>query len=179
MRWLLVYVGIIWTVEAVNTVVGHRLDDFGIVPRTTVGLKGIVFGPFLHSGFGHVISNTVPLVILGSLVAVTGRNTLLGLSGIAALVGGLAVWLFGRHGVHIGASSLVFGYFGYLVARGWYERTFVSTIISLVVLVFYGGMIFAAMPFMPSVSWEGHLSGLISGVVYGRLSRQRGRQSKS
>ena len=179
MVWLLGYIAAIWTMEVANTIGGHRLDDLGIVPRTSVGLRGILLGPFLHSGFGHAMSNTVPLAILGSLVAVRGQKVLLRVTCTAALVGGLGIWLFGRQGVHIGASGVVFGYFGFLLARGWYERSFGSTIISVVVLIFYGSMITGALPFVPGVSWEGHLLGLASGVLYARISRRSRTQCKS
>tara|TARA_B100001013_G_C24503044_1_gene399954 strand:- start:216 stop:770 length:555 start_codon:yes stop_codon:yes gene_type:complete len=168
--WLLAYVGCIWAVEFVNTLLGHRLNDLGILPREAIGLKGIIFSPFLHDGFGHVMANTVPLVLLGGFVTLLGRNTLLRLSASGAIFGGLGVWLFGRHGAHVGASGLVFAYFGFLLARGWYERSFVSIMVSVVVLVFYGGMIFATTPFIPNVSWEGHLFGLIAGIVYAKFS---------
>ncbi|HAL47351.1 MAG: rhomboid family intramembrane serine protease [SAR202 cluster bacterium] len=176
MLWMLGYVVVIWAVEVVNTILGHRLDEYGIVPRATLGLRGLALGPFLHSGFGHVMSNTAPIVILGGLVATRGRNAFLAISGAAALFGGLGVWLFARPGVHIGASGVAFGYFGFLLARGWYERSFVSILISAMVLIFYGGLFFTALPFATSVSWEGHLFGLISGVAYARVTRRRRRQ---
>ena len=176
MIWIFGYVGVIWAVEVVNAILGHRLDEFGIVPRTTVGLRGLVLAPFLHSGFGHVMSNSAPIVILGGLVATRGRNVLLGVSTSAAIFGGIGVWLFARQGVHIGASGVVFGYFGFLLARGWFERSFVSILISVLVLLFYGGLVLTAVPFATSVSWEGHLTGLASGVACARYFRRRKRR---
>lgn len=173
MFWLLAYIVVIWLVEILNTIGGHHLNHFGIVPRTPAGLGGIFFGPFLHTGFSHLISNTAPLLILGALVRTRGKNALFGVTIAAILVSGLGTWLVGRSGIHIGASGLVFAYFGYLIAIGWYERSFSSIMISVMVIVFYGGLIFAALPLIPNISWEGHMFGLVTGLVYARVGRQR------
>ena len=135
------------------------------------GLWGIPLAPFLHGGFGHALSNTVPLLMLGGLVAARGWQTLLGVTLFVVLLGGAGVWLVARGASHIGASGLVFGYFGYLVARGWYDRRIVSILIAVVVIVVYGGLIFGVLPTDGRVSWEGHLTGLIAGVT-GRQVRE-------
>lgn len=166
-----VFVVAIWALAGVDFLMDNRLAEYGIVPRTMDGLWGIPLAPFLHGGFGHVISNTVPLLMLGGLVATRGWQTLLGVTLFVVLLGGAGVWLAARAASHIGASGLVFGYFGYLVARGWYDRRFVSILIAVVVIVVYGGLIFGVLPTDGRVSWEGHLTGLIAGVIAARFAK--------
>ena len=165
------FVAVIWVLTAVNVVAGDRLDDYGIVPRTADGLWGIPLAPFLHAGFGHALSNTVPLLMLGGLVAARGWQVMLGVTLFVVLLGGAGVWLVARGGSHVGASGLVFGYFGYLVARGWYDRRIVSILIAVVVMVVYGGLLFGVLPTGGRVSWEGHLTGLIAGVLAARFAK--------
>lgn len=172
-----IFVAAIWVLAGVDFLMDNRLAEYGIVPRTMDGLWGIPLAPFLHGGFGHVLSNTVPLLMLGGLVATRGWQTLLGVTLFVVLLGGAGVWLVARGGSHIGASGLVFGYFGYLVARGWYDRRIVSILIAVVVIVVYGSLIFGVLPTGGRVSWEGHLTGLISGVLVARLGKS-GRQEE-
>jgi membrane associated rhomboid family serine protease len=170
---LLVFIAAIWVIEVVNLLSGHRLDVYGIVPRTVDGLKGIPFAPFLHGGVHHALSNTVPLLILGGFITLQGWRAFLGVSLFVIIVGGAGVWLAGRSAIHIGASGLVFGYFGYLLARGWYNRSVVSILVALAVLILYGGMIFGILPTSGFVSWEGHLFGLLAGILAARLGRRK------
>ena len=124
----------------------------------------------MHDGFWHLLSNTGPLVVLGGLVGVRGAGVLLAVSVFIAVFAGAGVWLVARDGVHIGASGLVFGYFGYLVARGFVERSLMSLLIAVAVAVFYGGLIFGLLPLDRFISWEGHLFGLIGGVLLAWVS---------
>ncbi len=168
--WILGFVIIIWIVELVNGLLGHRLNVLGIHPRTIPGLPGIILTPFLHGGFGHVLANTVPFIILGWLVILRGPRTFLQVSAFILVVGGVSIWLFGRTAYHIGASGIIFGYFGFLVARAWYERSMTSVLIALVTIILYGGILWGVLPFQTHVAWEGHLFGLLAGVLAARLS---------
>jgi len=159
------FVALIWAVELVNTVLGHRLNVLGIHPRTVIGLPGILLAPFLHGGIGHVLVNTIPFVILGWLVILHGTGTFLEVSLIVILVAGAGTWLFGRPGVHVGASSLIFGYFGFLVGRAWYQRSVGSILVALVTLALYGGLLWGVLPLHTRISWEGHLFGLLAGIL--------------
>ncbi len=170
--WLLLFVAVLWVVGIVDALAGLELGAYGIVPRTADGLRGIPLHVFLHGGFTHLLSNSGPLIVLGGLVSLRGSRTLLTSSVFIVLVGGLAVWLAARPSVHIGASGLVFGYFGYLVARGFYERSFKAILIAVVVAFFYWGLIFGVLPQLGFVSWEGHLFGLIAGVLYAYIVRR-------
>ena len=158
--WIFGFVLVIWIVELVNLVLGHRLNILGILPRTVAGLPGIVLSPFLHLGIGHVLLNTIPFVILGWLVILHGNRVFLEVSVVIILVSGAGIWLLGRSGYHVGASGLIFGYFGFLVARGWYERSVSSILIAVVTIVLYGGMLWGLLPLRNGVSWEAHLFGL-------------------
>ena len=160
---ILAIVAIVWIVEAVNLFFGHGFARFGIVPRTLDGLIGIVVSPFIHTSLYHAMANTVPLLILGGLVAVDGKRRFNNVTAFVVIVGGLGVWLFARTASHAGASGLVFGYFGFLLARGWFDRRFLYVLIAVGVLLFYGGMIWGVMPHFGRTSWEAHLFGALAG----------------
>jgi membrane associated rhomboid family serine protease len=155
-----------WGVEIVNLLLFHdKLDTFGIYPRSVPGLIGILFAPFLHGGFWHLLGNTIPFVTLGWLVMLRNTSDFFVVSIVAALVGGLGTWLIGSPGYHIGASGVIFGYLGYLLARGYFERSIVSIGFSLFVGMVYGSMLWGVFPMQRYVSWEGHLCGFIGGVI--------------
>jgi membrane associated rhomboid family serine protease len=155
-------------VEAVDVVAGD-LDSAGIRPRDADGLPGIVVSPFLHGGFGHLLANTVPFLILGVAIAIGGLIRVAAVSAIVALIGGVGTWLTAPEGtVHIGASGLVFGFATYLVARGAYSRRPLHLLGGLLVLAVYGTTLLFGLVPTPGVSWQGHLFGAIGGVVAAR-----------
>lgn len=162
---------IIWVVELLNLVLDHRISKWGILPRTPRGLIGIPLSPFLHFGIGHVLLNTVPFVILGGFVIRRGVREFIELSFFIIFVTGAATWLLGRSAYHVGASGLIFGYFGFLVASGWYERSPSSIIIACFTVFLYGGILWGLLPVFAHVSWEGHLFGLLAGILWARLSK--------
>jgi membrane associated rhomboid family serine protease len=162
-------VALLWGIECVNALLNHRLNRWGILPRTFTGLVGIPLSPFLHGSFTHLILNTVPLVTLGSLVACSGVRLFLVVSLWITLLSGAALWLFGRSAYHVGASGVLFGYFGYLVARGWYERSVTALLVALLTLVLYGSIVWGVLPTRSYISWEAHLFGLLAGVLVARL----------
>lgn len=164
--WILgICVALLWSIELVDYVLGGWLNQFGIIPRSLIGLRGIVFAPLLHGNFAHLLSNTVPFVVLGWLVMVREVGDFFVVTAIAALVGGLGTWLFGSPGIHIGASGVIFGYLGFLLLRGYFERSFVSMVFSVLVAVLYGGLIWGVLPSQSGISWEGHLFGFVGGGV--------------
>jgi membrane associated rhomboid family serine protease len=163
-------VSIFWIVFILNEVIfGRRLNAFGILPHNLVGLRGILFAPFLHGSFYHIAANTVPFVVLGWLVMLRNTKDFYFVSFLSALVGGLGTWLFGRDSIHIGASGVIFGYFGYLLFRGYFEKSFVAIAISIAIAIGYGGMIWGVLPTRSYISWEGHLFGFIGGIIAARL----------
>jgi membrane associated rhomboid family serine protease len=169
------FVVVIWLLELIDRLMfGGSLDCFGIRPRTLDGLWGILWAPLLHGGWAHLAANSVPFVVLGWLVLLRGLSAFTLVSLLAVVIGGLGVWLFGAAGtVHIGASGLIFGYIGYLLARGYFERSFSSLAIAIGVAVVYGSVLFGLLPGQPGTSWEGHLFGFIGGVGSGRLLSTR------
>jgi membrane associated rhomboid family serine protease len=163
-------VGLMWGLEILDTFVfRHGLDLFGILPRNAIGLRGILFAPFLHSGFAHLMANTVPLIVLGWLIMAQGIGDFVFVSVICMVVGGLGTWLFGASALHIGASGLIFGYVGFLLARYYFDRRLSSGIIALLVGCTYGSVLWGILPSTPGISWEGHLFGFLGGILAARL----------
>jgi len=159
---------LLWGVQVFNFLSGQRLSRWGIVPRTVSGLVGILLAPVLHNGFGHLLANTVPLLVLSILLLSFGEDTFVVVSVFITLVGGLGVWLFASRGAHAGASGLIFGQFSYLLSYGLLAQTVWSITVTIIVALLYGGFIGNVLPkFMryKRVSWEGHLSGLLVGIA--------------
>ena len=155
-----------WTSEAADIVLDHRLDAYGVRPHVLIGLRGIVFAPFLHSGFGHLIGNTLPFAVLGGLIALGGLRQFLSVTLIVGLVSGVGMWIFGSSNeVHIGASGLVFGYLAYLLVRGFLARNVRQILLGIIVAFVYGGLLWGVLPTGRGVSWEGHLFGVVGGVA--------------
>lgn len=164
--WIAGFVAVLWVAEVVDTVLGGALDDEGIRPGSTEGLLGILFAPFLHVGFAHLVANTVPLLVLGFLVLLSGLARGLAVTAVVWVVGGLGTWLLGGPGtVHLGASGLVFGWLAFLLVRGFFSRRPVEVLVGVGVLLVYGGMLLGALPGTPGVSWQGHLFGAVGGVL--------------
>ncbi len=167
------FVALIWALEFVDVFLGGALNTYGILPRNLIGLRGILFAPFLHGNFAHLIANTIPFLTLGWFVMLRETSDFFVVTGITMLVSGLGVWLIGSSGLHIGASGVVFGYLGFLLARGYFERNIPSILLSVIVGCLYGGAIWGVLPTQPGVSWEGHLFGFIGGVIAARFLSQR------
>jgi membrane associated rhomboid family serine protease len=164
-------VALAWGVELVDQVAFRgTLDRYGIHPRTLAGLWGILAAPVLHAGWLHLAANTLPFVVLGWLVMLRRMSDFFVVTLLAMLIGGLGVWLFGAgNSVHIGASGVIFGYLGYLLARGFFERSVWAVLLGVAALVLYGGVLWGVLPGQPGISWEGHLFGFIGGVVAARV----------
>ncbi len=174
-----VLLALMWAVGLLNILFDYRLSDYGVIPRTAKGLIGIPLMPFLHGSFDHLVVNTMPAVVLGGLVAIQGSRKFLTATVFITLVGGAALWIVGRDAIHVGASGLVFGYFGYLIARAWYTRSFVSIVVAVLVTVVYGGILLGVLPFFQDgVSWEGHLTGLVAGSLAARIMWKRGQSEQ-
>lgn len=162
----IVFVASMWAVEILDVVTPGDLESHGIRPRSDEGLFGIVFAPMLHADWGHLIANSIPLLVLGLLLMLSGLRTFVTVTAIVWVVGGAAVWLLaGANSNHIGASGLVFGWIGYLVARGAFSRSMGQIAIGLLVLASYWTAVFGVLPGQPGISWQGHLFGAIAGVL--------------
>jgi membrane associated rhomboid family serine protease len=172
---LMALVAVAWVLEIGDFIVpGRWMDMHGIQPRTMSGLVGILFAPLLHGSFAHLMANTVPFLVLGFLVMVRGLGTFIGVSLMVIVLGGLLVWLLAPgNSIHIGASGLIFGYIGYLLARGYFERNFSSLAVAALVALLYGGALWGVLPGQIGVSWQGHLFGFLAGVATAGLLRPR------
>ena len=165
-------VGATWTAFVVNGIAGGALMQYGVIPRTLTGLRGILFAPFLHANMQHLIANTIPFLAMGWLVMLRDARHFLPVTLFAMLGSGLMAWLLGAPGsVHIGASGVVFGYFGFLLLGGWYARSFLSISLSIVVAVMWGGLVLGIAPGQVGISWQSHLGGFIAGVLAARWYR--------
>lgn len=178
-RWVLGATAILWLLELFDLfVMRGGLDRYGIRPRSIEGLVGIATAPFLHGGMTHLIANTIPFVMLGGLIMLRSKREWFAASIGTSIIGGLAVWLIGAsNSVHIGASGVIFGYFGYLLSIGIFERKISSILLSLFVGITYGTMIFGFIP-VPGVSWEGHLFGFIGGIISAWLLHGKNRKKR-
>lgn len=166
-------VGAGWTVFVVNTMLAGALTPFGIVPRTLIGLRGILFAPFLHGSLAHLISNTLPFLALGWMVMLRDRRHVLPVTLYAMVGAGLMAWLLGAPGtVHIGASGVVMGYLGFLLLAGVYTRSLGSIVLSLITAALWGGLVLGIAPSQPGVSWQAHLGGFLGGVLAARAYRR-------
>jgi membrane associated rhomboid family serine protease len=172
---LAVLVVIAWVLELADLLLFQRsLDALGIRPRTLFGLWGILFAPFLHGGLAHLAANTVPFLVLGWLTMLRGVSQFVVITLLIMLLGGLGVWLFApSNTVHIGASGIIFGYLGYLMLRGFFERSFGAIAIAIVVGIVYGSALWGVLPLRYGVSWQGHLFGFLAGAFAARLFSTR------
>jgi membrane associated rhomboid family serine protease len=158
--------GLMWVAEIVDTVLGGDLDRYGIEPHEGDGLVGIATAPFLHAGFGHLIGNTIPFVILGAAIALSGLARVVWATVIIAIIAGLGTWLVAPAGTeHIGASGIVFGYATYLITRAVFSRSLAHLLVGALVLAVYGSTLLFGLVPQDGISWQGHLFGGIGGVV--------------
>jgi membrane associated rhomboid family serine protease len=160
-----ILLALMWGLEILDLAWGGYLDRFGIRPRMVSSLSGILAAPFLHGGWRHLISNTIPFAILGWLIMLRGLDEFWVVTVLATLASGLGTWLFGApNTLHIGASGVIFGYFGFLLTRAYFERSWGSIALAVLVFALFGGMIWGILPIRVGISWEGHWFGLLGGV---------------
>lgn len=168
---LLGIVALAWIIEIADVVFhlfGFPLDSLGIWPRKLFGLPGVILSPWLHGDFGHLASNTLAFLGLGFFMSMAEGTRFLRTSLILMVISGLGTWLIGRgDSVHVGASGLIYAYFGYLVARAWTERRPLWIATGIVVAILYWGMLWGILPSDADVSWEAHLCGFVGGLWLG------------
>ncbi len=167
LMFLLGFIALLWVIHLVNSLMGMSLNEWGIRPRSLGGLWGLLFSPFLHGDWLHLIMNTWPLLILGGLVLFRGLDTFIELTIFVTIVGGLGVWIVGAgSSLHVGASGVIFGYFGYLVARGVLNKDIIAVVVAGFVFLSYGiPMFLGILPIRSGISWEGHLFGMLTGIL--------------
>ncbi|MGW5119533.1 rhomboid family intramembrane serine protease [Streptomyces noursei] len=177
---MLGWVALLWVLEGVDALSGNALDAFGIQPRDPAELVDVVPAAFLHFGFDHLAANTLPLLVLGFVAALrSGIRRFLAAALLIIVVSGLGVWLTAaQHSNTAGASGVVFGLFGYLLVRGFIERKVLDIGIGVGVAVVYGSILWGALPTTSGISWQGHLFGLVGGVLAAVVLRERGRAAQ-
>jgi membrane associated rhomboid family serine protease len=156
---------LLYLIELIDTILPANLDQFGIVPRSVSGLDGIAWAPLLHHGWGHLLANTMPVLILGFLAMSGGLGQWIAVSVTIWLVSGVGVWLTGGDGVTVGASGIAFGWLAFLLVRGIFTRSLLQIGVAVVLFLYWGSMLLGVLPGNPGVSWQGHLFGAGAGVL--------------
>ncbi|MGD9153219.1 MAG: rhomboid family intramembrane serine protease [Gammaproteobacteria bacterium] len=163
--FVLKLIAILWIIQIINFILRYRLNFLGIYPRHLFGLPGIVCSPFLHGNFNHLFFNSIPLFLLINLILFNGRAEFYCISIMIILLSGMALWLFGRRAIHIGSSTLIMGYFGYLLINAYHQPTMSTILLAAFCIYYFGGLFLALIPGEKGISWEGHLFGFLAGVA--------------
>lgn len=160
--WLL---AIMWSLFIVDFLLSISLNFLGLSPRRLLSLPNIFTFPLVHSGLWHIVSNSLPFVILGSIIQLYGRTIYWLATFIILLVGGIGTWLFSSAGIVVGASGLIFGYWSFLLSSAYFRKSLKTFVIAFVVFIFYGSLLFGLFDLRSHISWAGHFWGLIGGVA--------------
>ncbi|WP_350304469.1 rhomboid family intramembrane serine protease [Photorhabdus viridis] len=158
--------------QLLNTLTGGALSNFGIIPRYAQGLMGIPLSPFLHGDWEHLFSNLPALLVLSALLMTHSIRYYVLASLFIIFMEGTLVWLFGRTAIHIGASGWIFGLWGLLLANAFFLRRVKDFFFAILVFVYYGGIVFGLLPWQEDISTEGHIFGVISGLIFSWLSKK-------
>lgn len=172
-KLLAILVGILIAIQLINSLTGYALTSFSLVPRTFDGLAGILFGPFIHGSWGHLLSNLPPLLILSALLLHGSVREYVYASLFIIIISGFAVWLVGRNAVHVGASGWIFGLWGLLLAQGYFRRRLSDIIIAVLVLFYFGAVASGLLPVHQYISTESHIAGALSGGFYAWWMKNR------
>jgi membrane associated rhomboid family serine protease len=176
---IITFTVVCWVVFVANNLILHgSLTRFGITPRHISSLPGILWSPFLHASFRHLAANTLPLLLLGAILCARSRAEFIIVTAGGILLGGVLTWLLARNACHVGASGLIFCYFGFLTSRAYFDRTFVTFLLAVICMAIYGGIMRGLLPTSGAISWESHVAGLIAGIVTARVITNRRRNAK-
>jgi membrane associated rhomboid family serine protease len=159
------FTALLYLIELIDVALPADLDQFGIVPRSPSGLDGLVFAPLLHHGWGHLLANTIPVLIFGFLCMSGGIGQWIMVTLTIWLFSGIGVWLTGADGVTVGASGIAFGWLAFLLVRGVFNRSLLQLGVAVVLFMYWGGTLLGVLPGNPGISWQGHLFGAIAGVL--------------
>ncbi len=158
-------IAITFAIQCLNFLCQYRLCVFGIMPRHPLGLIGIVLSPWIHGSFNHFFSNAMIFLALANLVALEGQMHFLVITLMIAVLGGGATWLFGRKALHVGASGVIMGYWGYLLVNAYQHPSLITIALGITCFYFFGGLLSHMIPDSAKESWEGHVFGVVSGIV--------------
>jgi len=163
MGWLMLC---LWVFNLVNWILlRSSLNLLGLYPRSAFGLVGIVFSPLLHADFNHLFFNSIPFFVLGMFILAQGQDIFITVTLSIAVLQGLCVWLLGRKYLHIGASGIISGYFGFVLGMAYFQPTAISLVLAAVALYYFGSIITGIFPTSEAVSWESHFAGLVAGLI--------------
>ena len=172
-RFPLTFVGLLWIIHVLKITLNLPLNKLGVLPRETYGIKGIFASPLVHSDFGHLSSNSVPALILLTMIFIFYRKVALKSFVLIYLLTGAAVWLFAHKAFHIGASGVVYGLVSFVFWSGIFRRNIKSIVLALVVTILYSGYFVGIVPNQPGISWESHLFGALVGIFVAYLFRKQ------
>lgn len=173
------FTALLYVSEAIDTAMNGALNDDGIIPRRVDGLDGVLWAPLLHGDWQHLLTNTIPVLVLGFLALANGIGQFVAVTATIWVVGGLGTWLTGGDNtVHIGASGLIFGWLTFLLVRGFFVRSFGQIVLAVALFLLYGGTLLGVLPGDSGVSWQGHLFGAIGGVLAAWLVASADRRSR-
>lgn len=159
------FVGILWLVKLVELGFGVSFAEFGVRPRTLIGLRGVVLSPFLHGDLSHLFSNSFPIVVLGFILLQSYRSIVWPLLFWLTIMSGFWTWVIGRPSHHIGASGVIYGMAFFVFFSGILRKDTRSMALAMLVTFFYGGLVWGLLPIQVGVSWEGHIAGAVAGVI--------------
>lgn len=165
MHFLSQMLGVLWGIYFLNFFLGQRLLFLGIRPRHLSGLPGIVCAPFLHANFNHIFFNSIPLVVLANFILIQGVPYFLYVSTVIIFLSGSLTWCLAKPGLHVGASGVITGYWGFLVSNIYQQGTVTAVILGIICVYYFAGIFLSIFPGEKGVSWQGHLFGLISGFL--------------
>jgi membrane associated rhomboid family serine protease len=163
--FLLGMTAMLWLLLLINAAMGYRLNIMGIYPRHLWGLPGIFISPFLHGSSTHLFFNSIPLFALSALILINGKPFFLMVTFLLIILSGVLVWLFGRKALHVGASSVIMGYWSFLLLNAYEQRSPTAIILGFICAYYFGGLLFSLFPQEERVSWEGHIFGFLSGLL--------------
>lgn len=166
------FVLIIWIIFWIEIRFGMDFTSFGVYPRSMDGIKGIFFSPFIHSDIKHLFHNTIPLFVLSMALFYFYRKLSWKILILGILLSGALTWIIGRPSFHIGASGLIYVMASFLFFKGIFSKYYRLVALSLIVVFLYGGLLWYVTPIDPAISWEGHLSGLVSGLIFALVYRR-------
>lgn len=164
LHYVFIILAALWVIQCINFILRYKLNAFGILPRTASGIPGIFFAPLLHGSFSHLLFNSIPLFLLMNLVLLAGMETFVIVTVLITLLSGICVWLLGRKALHVGASGIIMGYWGYLIVNAILFPSIVTVLLAIFCFYYFAGMFASLLP-KAGTSWESHIFGFFAGLL--------------
>ncbi len=174
----LVFLFLMWVVKIIEVNLNLSFVNFGVLPQKMSGLKGIIFSPFIHKDFTHLINNSYPILILGGMIFAFYKKIAAQLFSWLFFISGFWLWVIGRPSFHIGASGIIYALAAFLFVSGIIRKNPKLSAVSMVIIFLYGSMIWGILPTNEGVSWEGHLAGMFAGIIVALFFKNEGPERK-